>query len=927
MGAVFRATDLRAHRSVALKVVLSTQRAVSVQRFVREGQVVATLKHPGIVGVHDALLLEGVPCLVYELVEGAHTLDEAFAALTLAERLELVVELADALAHVHDEGLVHRDVKPENVLVDAAGRARLTDFGIVFGVDLERLTVTGGAVGTPAYMAPEQIAGERSAIGPHTDVWALGVILYEALTGELPFSGDSGFQLFFQALQAPPTPPSEIATERIPPGVQSVCLHALAKAPAERYPNARSFRDALAAALAGRAHGLPAWQRSWVLAGGLLCMAGLALAFAHASGSSSVAPRESPRPVPRGGGNGARELVLPLQPGPKEGDPAVALAEFTRALEADPQDTRALLGRARAYQKLSRDRAAIPDLQALLRIYPSHSEAYYRLAASTWNTPGSSPPELDREVASASGFYFRALARERARDLVGAQADYTQALRLLPKQGLAHNNRGVVRVSLGDLRGGLADLNRALELSPRSSFRLNRSDALLKLDRPLDALHDADAVLTTEPKNLRAILARVAALRESKDFAGGRKALERAQELAPGSIDVLTQLGRLLGAEGDLRGSIAAYERALALDPRNLMALNNLAANHLDLGQYAQAEAPLRKVLAVRPQDTHALSNLAVVLFRRDQVKEALEVAAHAVSTAPEDADPRLALAGMLLTCKRPSAALAELRVVLAAHPQLPRAHYLHALALRQQGAAGPSLQALGRAIALDPASIKLRLERAKLLLKGKRYREARADFDLLIAGSPTAVTYTGRGHARMQLGDSEGALADYELALRLDPDAHGALTNRGALLTAAGRHKQALADFDRLVRIAPERANPWHLRALVRFELGDFPGCAEDCLRYRQLAPQDPAGAILEGRALQALGEHRRALACFDAALTPDPRKPEALERKVEVLTLLKEWAQALKAINVLLEVLDPDTKHARLTRRARTRIEERLR
>lgn len=117
MGAVYQATDTRAGRSVALKVVLRAEQAISVQRFVREAQVVAALQHPGIVAVHDAGVFGGVPCIVYELVQGGRTLDDGFKSLLLIERVELILELAAALAYVHEAGLVHRDVKPGNVVM------------------------------------------------------------------------------------------------------------------------------------------------------------------------------------------------------------------------------------------------------------------------------------------------------------------------------------------------------------------------------------------------------------------------------------------------------------------------------------------------------------------------------------------------------------------------------------------------------------------------------------------------------------------------------------------------------------------------------------------------------------------------------------------------------------------------------------------
>ncbi|MCO5164929.1 MAG: serine/threonine protein kinase [Planctomycetes bacterium] len=171
-GAVYRARDLERGGEVALKVALARPEWVRLQRFLREGEVTAALRHPNIVGIHSMGVADGRPYLAYELVEGARQLDEAARGAPLGRRVELVRDAARALGHAHARGVVHRDVKPANVLVDGAGRVRVADFGLAQALDHERLTVTGALLGTPAYMAPEQLRARRGDVGPPTDVWA-----------------------------------------------------------------------------------------------------------------------------------------------------------------------------------------------------------------------------------------------------------------------------------------------------------------------------------------------------------------------------------------------------------------------------------------------------------------------------------------------------------------------------------------------------------------------------------------------------------------------------------------------------------------------------------------------------------------------------------------------------------------------------------
>src|SRR5690606_5463691 len=150
----------------------------------------ARVQHAGLVRLYSVGVEGERPFQVFELIEGARPLGEVLRERGLEERVRLVLEVVEALAHLHAHGVVHRDVKPENVLVDAQGRARLTDLGV--GLDLtsaERLTQSGALLGTPSYMAPEQLGVLRAPIVPATDVWAAGVLLYEAVTDELPFAG------------------------------------------------------------------------------------------------------------------------------------------------------------------------------------------------------------------------------------------------------------------------------------------------------------------------------------------------------------------------------------------------------------------------------------------------------------------------------------------------------------------------------------------------------------------------------------------------------------------------------------------------------------------------------------------------------------------------------------------------------------------
>lgn len=287
MGVVYKARDAHTGRFVALKVVLDTQsKPERLDRFRREGQIAASLDHPKILRIHGAGQLQGMPYLAYELVEGCRPLNEAFVGQSLRDRVALVRDVARGLGFAHAKSVVHRDIKPDNLLVDGQGRVRIADFGLATAQDVERLTQTGALLGTPNYMAPEQFdSSSGELVGPHSDVWSLGVVLYEALTGELPFDAPTLFELAARINSGSMQRPRAINKE-IPAAFESVCLCALAVDPSARYANGVEFADDLERALGGEsveARGyipLSGWvQRApWLLAPA--CAIGVAVAIA-----------------------------------------------------------------------------------------------------------------------------------------------------------------------------------------------------------------------------------------------------------------------------------------------------------------------------------------------------------------------------------------------------------------------------------------------------------------------------------------------------------------------------------------------------------------------------------------------------------------------------------------------------------------------
>jgi WD40 repeat protein len=254
MGVVYQARQVQLNRLVALKMILSGGHAGEEERtrFRVEAEAVARLQHPGIVQIYEIGESEGRPFFSLEFVEGGN-LDRKIAGTPLAARqaATLIETLARAVHAAHQKGIVHRDLKPANVLLTADGTPKITDFGLAKYLDSERgQTQSGAILGTPSYMAPEQASGRGKAVGPATDVYALGAILYECLTGRPPFKAETPLDTLMQVMSEEPLPPSRLQP-KVPRDLEPICLKCLEKAPARRYGSALALAEDLRCWLAG----------------------------------------------------------------------------------------------------------------------------------------------------------------------------------------------------------------------------------------------------------------------------------------------------------------------------------------------------------------------------------------------------------------------------------------------------------------------------------------------------------------------------------------------------------------------------------------------------------------------------------------------------------------------------------------------------
>ena len=256
MGVVYKARQVGLNRLVALKMVLAGTHAKTddLLRFLAEAETAAHLRHHGIVQIFESGRAGGLPYFTLEFVDGGSLADRlAGGPLPPADAARVALQLAEAAAHAHSAGVVHRDLKPSNILMTADGTPKITDFGLARRLEAGAgLTRTGAVIGTPAYMSPEQARGDLKTVGPLGDVYSLGAVLYEMLTGRPPFRADNAMNTLSLVLNAAPPRPRS-ANGAIPRDLETIALRCLEKEPGKRYASAGALADDLRRFLDGRA--------------------------------------------------------------------------------------------------------------------------------------------------------------------------------------------------------------------------------------------------------------------------------------------------------------------------------------------------------------------------------------------------------------------------------------------------------------------------------------------------------------------------------------------------------------------------------------------------------------------------------------------------------------------------------------------------
>jgi len=624
MGVVYKARHRRLNRLVALKMLIAGAYAGPPERarFQREAEAVASLRHPNIVAVYDVGDHEGCPYLTMELLEGG-SLAQAMASTPqpALQAATLLIALAEAVQTAHQAGIVHRDLKPANILLTAEGTPKVADFGLARHFEEETaLTLSGARVGTPSYMAPEQVTGRTGTIGPAADVYALGGLLYEMLTGRPPFRGETAAETERQVIRDEPVSPSRLNT-KLPRDLETICLKCLSKEPQRRYASAAALVDDLSRFLGSQpiqARPVGWAERSWrwcqrnPTLTALLVMALALVGLAVGVGfwlERQQAERREETARREGRQSTAAEAVLLQAAGlQKQG----RWPEARAVLEGAPSlvDTPALADlRQRVSQALADTRMVTTLEEIRLRLLEGRAPSGHRLYANAFREYGIALPAP--EPAEAAARIRNSAIRE---SLLAFLHDW---LFFWAWDADRNNLRAVLdRADDDEWRRRLRDALRGAYDPGERQYLLRAREARDQPPLILGGLASAILNRGTDAEEARALV-REAQQRYPENFwinlhLGSILLAERPQEAVgyfraavasrPGSSQAHILLGRALHDAGDTDGAIAAFRKAIPLTS-NRAGARDLARALAPRGGLEEARALWAKQLEASPPD------------------------------------------------------------------------------------------------------------------------------------------------------------------------------------------------------------------------------------------------------------------------------------------------------------------------------------
>ncbi|MBI4575447.1 MAG: protein kinase [Planctomycetes bacterium] len=946
MGVIYKVRHPELDKTLALKVLLAGADATEDQlrRFQQEARATAALSHRNIVPVHDVGVEGGQPYYTMTFIDGEplHRLLER-ERLGWRRSLEIAARLADALAHAHEQGIVHRDVKPANVILDRDGEPMLTDFGLAKDLNSqEQATRTGTSIGTPVYMSPEQASGRAREVGPRSDVYSLGAVLYEMVTLRPPYLDENPVRVMNQVVSEDPPRPRKLIPS-LPADVETVCLTAMEKDPARRYRDARALAEDCRAALAGDPIRARPASISYVLVKRIrkhrAMVAAAAIAtLAVAVGGGGMARRvlEDRAEVRRllaaasaardeGNMDGSRNLYNQvLGRDPDDPEALKALPQVKEALAQREQEERTLaLAEAARLQDEARRNTDLEAMEGLLAELEVHALSETELENLSHRLTAMRGPHAVRRLVGALAEDSVQVRKVAVQSLgwMGDREAVVPLVELLQRPLPFHLRIDTLR-ALSWLGG--PDAARALWKEQRTGDPYVRAEGATWFR---DASETVLESLPAKPEG-RDLFLRGCASYGRADFpaavedmqqalAGGVEPLEARLYLASAlklrGLDVREKVGRAQ-ARGDLVRAIAVLGEAIALAPalpepyleraavRFHLAVLDLAPEQLGQGRdrtlVALSMADLNAALEREPTHVRTLLARGVLRLATWDAEESRTDFRAAIALDPYSVHGHYMLGLAELECGRTRQALASLTAAIGEHPRHADAYGYRSEAFMAEGEVYSFLLDSAKAIDLGAknsphvAQFRAWAQMAQAAQASRALAGASARED---AEYRTAVRKARR--ARF-LGDL--AEADRLFSEGLDRkssnwlqgmDREESRFERALVRIERGDHDGARHDLERLTRTAPLSPDVHYATGLLQLATGELDAAGETFGRVRQMTERRSWQAHVGlARVRLRQGDRDKALRNLEEAVRLGHPDPEALAQDAEFAALADE-------------------------------------
>jgi len=651
-GVVYRARQKSLNRTVALKIIALGHWAsqAHVKRFRREAEAAASLEHPQIVPIYEVGEREGACYFSMRFVEGGQ-LDDVVrhTPMSIRQAAELIAKVARTVHYAHEHGILHRDIKPGNILLANNGEPHLTDFGLARLVEADStITRTREALGTPSYMAPEQAVGEHTKVGKATDVYGLGAVLYQLLTGQPPFAGGTTYETIKLLLETEPRQP-RVLNPKIDRDLSTICLKCLEKNPQRRYSSALALAEDLEhwlkhEPIRARRCGTVSRGKKWVQrnpTSALLAASLIALAAAagwivwksepilpSVTNGVAVLPFENLSHDPENAyfAEGIQEEIL------------TRLASIAGLKVISRTSTQQYQNKPRNLREIARQLGVANILegsvqkaadQVRVNVQLINAQTDSHLWAETYDRKLTDILGVESEIAKGIAASLQAKLTFREQQALAAKPTSNPEAYDAYLRGLALDARNYSSYYDEDLESkAIGSCERAVQLDPKFAIawaQLSRMNArAAQRDAAKRALENAQKLGPNSPETLLA-------LGYYQYWVLGDDGLAKAtfkelSKLLPGNSEVPHALGLIARRAGDWDENIAYFEQAIALDPRNMVLLDDAAATYAKIRQFPAAIKLYDRALDVTPNDPELMALKAAMYQAEGNLQEAAKL-------------------------------------------------------------------------------------------------------------------------------------------------------------------------------------------------------------------------------------------------------------------------------------------------------------